>query len=277
MSEENNVEMKMERSSAKKGKRVAKRVVFKATPRRSGRKKTPAKHYSPPKHIPRKSRKRRREEDDERIERAKKLNRSEMQSSLSETMASAFQPVFVKNLELTDLDEEKEEKRSKALKTTLKNAVKIAQGGMVYAKANGEFLVTSSTKDETYNVRSVPMADRLHFTCDCGRRFNKGDRVTCKHIFAVVIHSMDSIVRMYYQFSTPESIQGIHDLAGLISKMGIGSGQSSQSGQYNQPNKPGPPASAPPVPKPIYESQQPAEIDYFSSLCSSSSSMKKYN
>lgn len=213
--------------------------------RKSTRKRFPTKQWAPS--FERKGKKRYREDDDQEIMRAKKISRSEFQSNLSNTLSSTFQPVFAQNLEKTELSTEKEEKRSQSLRKILEKAVQIVQEGMVYAKAAGHFLVTSSDRRETYNVKVIPQATHLHHTCDCGYRYNQGDRTACKHIFAVVVYSMDSIVQLFFQGGD----SNLNELEGLISKMQITSSSCRDSLSSTK----------------IQEPTGVQENDYFSELC----------
>jgi hypothetical protein len=128
-----------------------------------------------------------------------------------------FQKMLSMTLESLDLSESRQETRSVALRQTLYQAMDLVVNNHVTTTKNGEYLVTSKEKDHTYQVRSVPLGEQLHFTCNCGRSFGIGDRVTCKHIFAVVMSTLNHVVSLFFQVSTKQSVQDMNDLCQLMS------------------------------------------------------------
>jgi len=205
-----------------KGERCAKNPVAPSASfklRRSERKRRQVKPYSPPKHVP--LRRKRKRDELEETEEKKEKTEQDLRDEFSRQISDTLTPVFTRTLRNMNLSEERGQRRAYALKSTLKKAVGIVENGGIYSRPNGQFLVTSSDRSQTYTVKTQPLADRLHITCNCGERFDQGERMTCKHVFAVVVYSMDSIVSMYNTFSTPQSVQNMHDITGLISNMGI--------------------------------------------------------
>lgn len=128
-----------------------------------------------------------------------------------------FQELLSYTLENLDLSEERQETRAIALRQTIHHAIDLVRNNHVSTTKNGEYLVTSSEKDATYEVRSIPLGEQLHFTCNCGRTFQQGDRVTCKHIFAVVLSTLNHVVSLFFQISTKQTVQDMNDLCKLMS------------------------------------------------------------
>jgi hypothetical protein len=119
------------------------------------------------------------------------------------------------------MSEKKEDTRSKALSTTLKKACKIVKDGLVTPLQNNEYLVTSSDRKKTYHIHSTAMGKKLHFTCNCGEQFNQGSRTSCKHIFAIVLSSLETISSSFFQIATSGSVENILDICEMASRLSI--------------------------------------------------------
>ena len=128
-----------------------------------------------------------------------------------------FQELLSYTVENLDLSEERQETRSMALRQTINHAIDLVRNNHVSTLKNGEYLVTSAEKDSTYQVRSTPLGEQLHFTCNCGRSFQHGDRVTCKHIFAVVLSTLNHVISLFFQVSTKQTVKDMNDLCQLMS------------------------------------------------------------
>jgi hypothetical protein len=218
-------------------------------PRRSERKTKPNIRYDPGIHFPkkRKNKKKIKEVKDintynEWLEENKDLSEknindkhNEFRENITNQLGKVFLPMFTQNLSNLDMNPKKEFRRTLALKETLKKGLKLVQDNMIFSRDNGIFLVTSSDKKQTYTVRTTPMANRLHYTCNCGSKFKQPDRVTCKHIFGVILYSMNSVVSLFYQVSNVNTVQGVYDIERLVNSMNMTGKSTSTSSKSKIP------------------------------------------
>jgi hypothetical protein len=173
------------------------------------------------------SRKRKREDEDEVMSNfilpaKRRIAEGLTNEQVAKQVGKQFEEIFLESLQRAHLSPQRLQTRSAALRKTFRNATELMHNGNVTTTKNGEYLVTSSDGTKTYQVRSVPLADRLHFICDCGRQFGQGDRVTCKHIFAVIFMALNSVSTMFLQVSSHRTVQDMHELCKLAEQLDIG-------------------------------------------------------
>lgn len=221
---------------------VSDEVVFQT--RRSTRTRTPVDHFTFEKSN-KTTRKRKLEENENENEDSDSdeplIKKSSIEEKISnelvaKDLGNSFSDIYLNNLEQMSMSLKRLMVRSKALKKTLKNAQEIVDKNYVTATKNGEYLVTSSCGTKTYRVHSAPLSDRIHYMCNCGRQYDKGDRVSCKHIFATILMTLSSVSNLFFQVSTKQTVQDLHELCSLTESINIKKHTDDFDIQKNQQN-----------------------------------------
>lgn len=190
--------------------------------RRSERVRKKPERFDFTKYPPRKQRKKRKrevsvdmEDFESPFQKPKKVEKSN--KTKAQDVANTFTELFLSSIDTMNASQT----RLDALRRSIRKASEMVLTGMVTATSNGDHLVTSSDRSQTYVVKSTPLAEKIHHTCNCGQRFGVGERVTCKHILAVIMSSLDSVIRMFFQISTRQSVEAVDEICKLAEKIGI--------------------------------------------------------
>lgn len=194
-------------------------------PRRSERARKKPERFDFEKYPPRQQRKRRKRNVEDMMgmdvdagsEPNTKKSKEKSSKTQAQNVADTFTELFFRTIDTMGVKQH----RMNSLRRSLRKAIELVLAGMVTATSNGEHLVTASDRSQTYVVQSNPIAEKMHYTCNCGQRFGVGDRVTCKHIFAVIMSSLDSVLKMFFQISTKQSVADVDEICQLAAKIGI--------------------------------------------------------
>lgn len=119
----------------------------------------------------------------------------ELRELHSQKIANIFQRYIFDILDGLDLPEEREKTRVTGLIKSLKNSISLKD--KVFVSKNMGYLVSSSDGTQTYNVKQQPIGDNVKYVCNCGEKYEDGERTTCKHSGSIIFNIFDTYMSDY--------------------------------------------------------------------------------
>ena len=141
-----------------------------------------------------------------KIEKIEKIEKMEEPSV--DNLTNVLKKYVSEIIESLRLPPEQEKTKIDGLIKNIENSISLKNN--IYVNRSKEYLVSSSSRKETYTVKES--TDTLKNVCNCGEKYKEPFRNSCKHCGAIVFYNLHNYLTDYLNKETPSQIIQVEKL-----------------------------------------------------------------